>query len=112
MGAGITVWGIHTMDDPLFLNQHLIAIGWEKMGNLSAIPASRDAYKEAYIAAYPDAKKGSIATSAGMRIDLSTKSRRATMWCFPPRLIAKSILALLRALIFMMQQRCIPTVGK
>lgn len=57
MAASITVWGIHTMDDPLFLNQHLIAIGWEKMGNLSAIPASRDAYKEAYVAAYPDAKK-------------------------------------------------------
>ena len=27
--ANKTVWGIHTMDDPLFLNQNLIAIGWE-----------------------------------------------------------------------------------
>ena len=24
------VWGIHTMDDPLLLNQNLIAIGWEE----------------------------------------------------------------------------------
>ena len=64
--ANKTVWGIHTMDDPLFLNQNLIAIGWEEMGDLSAISTSRDAYKEKYIAAYPDAKKGSIATSAGM----------------------------------------------
>ena len=64
--ANKTVWGIHTMDDPLFLNQNLIAIGWEEMGNLSAINTSRDAYKEKYIAVYPDAKKGSIATSAGM----------------------------------------------
>ena len=110
MGAGITVWGIHTMDDPLFLNQHLIAIGWEKMGNLSAIPASRDAYKEAYIAAYPDAKKGSIATSAGMLYRFVHEVQEGDYVVFP--LIAKSILALLRALIFIMQQRCIPTVGK
>ena len=46
--ANKTVWGIHTMDDPLFLNQNLIAIGWEEMGNLSAINTSRDAYKEIY----------------------------------------------------------------
>ena len=51
--ANKTVWGIHTMDDPLFLNQNLIAIGWEEMGNLSAINTSRDAYKEKYIAVYP-----------------------------------------------------------
>ena len=44
--ASVTVWGVHTMDDPLFLNQNLIAIGWEEMGDLSAINASRDAYKE------------------------------------------------------------------
>ena len=49
--ANKTVWGIHTMDDPLFLNQNLIAIGWEEMGDLSGIHTSRDAYKEKYIAA-------------------------------------------------------------
>ncbi len=63
--SGITAWGIHTMDDPLFLNNGLIAIGWEEMGDLSAISVSRDAFKEKYLAAYPDAKKGSVATSAG-----------------------------------------------
>ena len=62
--ASVTVWGIHTMDDPLFLNQNLMAIGWEEMGDLSVIGVSRDDYKEKYIATYPDAKKGSIATSA------------------------------------------------
>ena len=54
--ANKTVWGIHTMDDPLFLNQNLIAIGWEGMGNLSSIIASRDAYKEKYSAVYPETK--------------------------------------------------------
>ncbi len=60
------VWGIHTKDDHLFLSQKLIAIGWEEMGNLSDISTSRDSYKKKYIATYPDAKKGSIATCAGM----------------------------------------------
>ena len=61
-----TVWGIHTQDDDLFLSQGLIAIGWEEMGNLSGIGTSRESYKKKYIATYPDAKKGSIPTCAGM----------------------------------------------
>ena len=60
------IWGIHTMDDNLFLYKNVIAIGWSKMGDLSKIEASRETFKEKYIKAYPEAKKGSIATSAGM----------------------------------------------
>lgn len=60
------IWGIHTMDDNLFLKEDLIAIGWEKMGDLSKIDSSREAFKEHFGKVYPDAKKGSIATSVGM----------------------------------------------
>lgn len=60
------MWGIHTQDEDLFLHQNVIAIGWKDMGNLSQIRADRDAFKEKYIEIYPDAKRGSIATSAGM----------------------------------------------
>ena len=60
------VWGIHTMNDPLFLNNNLIAIGWKNMGDLSLIPPTRDAYKEHYAKAYPKAKKQSLANGAGM----------------------------------------------
>lgn len=42
--VGKKIWGIHTMDDPLFLNQNLVAIGWEEMGDLSKICPSRNAY--------------------------------------------------------------------
>lgn len=59
-------WGIHSMDDSLFLNQSLIALGWEGMGDLSSLPQSREAFKRRYMAAYPDGKKGAIANSAGM----------------------------------------------
>ena len=60
------VWGIHTMDDFLFPNQIVMAIGWEKMGDLSLIPNSRESFKRSYVKTYPEAKKGSMATSAGM----------------------------------------------
>lgn len=60
------VWGIHTLDDKLFLKDNLIAIGWHEMGDLSVIGPTREAVKERYSEVYPDAKKGNVATAAGM----------------------------------------------
>lgn len=60
------VWGIHTKDDNLFLRRGVIAIGRKDMGDLSLIQASRDFFKEKYTETYPNAKKGSVATGAGM----------------------------------------------
>ena len=60
------IWGIHTKDDTLFLKGNVIAIGWKKMGDLSLIAPNREAFKEKYELTFPDAKKGSIATGAGM----------------------------------------------
>lgn len=62
----IKVWGIHTLDDNLFLKENVIAIGWSEMGDLSVIEPNRDAFKKKYAETYVDAKKGSIATGAGM----------------------------------------------
>lgn len=62
----IRVWGIHTQDDKLFLQDNKIAIGWHDFGNLSKVEATRDAFKEHYAEVYTDAKKGSIPTSSGM----------------------------------------------
>ena len=36
----IRVWGIHTMDDKLFLQDQIIAIGWKDMGDLSKIDST------------------------------------------------------------------------
>ena len=38
------VWGIHTMDDNMFLHGNKIAIGWPEMGDLSRLNNSRDAF--------------------------------------------------------------------
>ena len=60
------VWGIHTKDDNLFLKGNVIALGWQQIGDLSLIAPDRESFKEKYIAAYPEAKKGSIPTGVGM----------------------------------------------
>jgi len=59
------IWVIHTKDDNLFLRRGVIAIGRD-MGDLSLIQADRDSFKEKYTETYPNAKKGSVATGAGM----------------------------------------------
>ena len=66
MDNEVRVWGIHTMDDNLFLNKNIIGLGWNKMGSLSLIPSDREAYKKAIANAYPNMKSGAIPTSAGM----------------------------------------------
>lgn len=64
-----TVWGIHagkTGDaDMLFLKKNVIAIGWEKMGDLSKLKANRDDFKDAMVKAYPEAKSNAIPIMAG-----------------------------------------------
>lgn len=60
------IWGIHTLNDSLFLKQNVIALGWKDMGDLSLIKDSRDEFKAKYVEVYPDAKKGSVPTSSGM----------------------------------------------
>ncbi|MGN1195969.1 MAG: restriction endonuclease [Acetatifactor sp.] len=60
------VWGIHTLDDNLFLKNNVIAIGWPDFGDLSKVTATREAFKERYAQIYPNDKPGAIPTSAGM----------------------------------------------
>ena len=60
------IWGIHTLNDNLFLKNNLIAIGWRDFGDLTKVKGTREAFKEHYVEAFPDAKKGQIANCAGM----------------------------------------------
>ena len=60
------VWGIHTQNDSLFLDKKVIAIGWELMGNLDLIPATKEDFTSKYSAIYPNAKKRNISASVSM----------------------------------------------
>ena len=60
------VWGIHTKNDSLFLENNLIAISWSAMGDLSLLEPDREAFKEKFKSTYPESKPQAIPTSAGM----------------------------------------------
>jgi len=79
------VWGIHTQDDKLFLQGSVIAIGWKEFGDLSGIPATREDYKQRYLAVYPDAKKQSVANSAGMLFRFAHEAQQGDYVVFPSK---------------------------
>ena len=64
-----TVWGIHagkTGDaDNLFLKHNVVALGWAKVGDLSILPADREAFKKKIAEVFPDKKPGAIPLDAG-----------------------------------------------
>jgi restriction system protein len=63
-------WGIHAGRsgdaDALFLQENCVAIGWSKIGDLSQLPADREAFKTALVSKYPETKSGAVPTTAGM----------------------------------------------
>lgn len=64
-----TIWGIHggkTGDaDSLFLKKNYVAIGWDKMGDLTLLAADREAFKARVAEVYPEKKPGAIPNNAG-----------------------------------------------
>ena len=89
MVSNKTIWGIHTTDDLLFLSQHIIAIGWSEMGDLSQLPPSRDEFKGRFLKTYPNGKKGAVATSAGMLFRFVHEVQIGDYIVFPSKLDRK-----------------------
>jgi len=63
------IWGIHggrTGDaDSLFLTKNCIALGWDEVGDLGALAATREAFKARVAETYPQKKPGAIPVDAG-----------------------------------------------
>jgi len=83
------IWGIHagrTGDaDVLFLKQNCIALGWDAMGNLSELPPDREAFKLRYVHAYPNAKKGGIATVSGVPFRFLHEMKQGDLVAYPSK---------------------------
>jgi restriction system protein len=61
------IWGIHSDQPSLDLIEgKFVSIGWDKVGDLSAIGPDRTELKERVSLAYPDAKPGAIPVWAGV----------------------------------------------
>ncbi|MEP3329199.1 restriction endonuclease [Sedimentitalea sp.] len=67
MSNDTAVWGVHmgahVGDRPI--DGGYVAIGWDKMGDLTKIAPDREAFKAALAVAYPDKKAGAIPVDAG-----------------------------------------------
>ena len=67
MANNPTVWGVHmgahVADRPI--EGKYVGIGWDKIGDLTKIGPTREAFKVALQAAYPDKKPGAIPVDAG-----------------------------------------------
>jgi len=61
------IWGIHMgkghADRPI--KEGFVAIGWSKMGDLSKLPANREAFKKTVTSTYPQLKPGAVPVVAG-----------------------------------------------
>lgn len=79
------VWGIHTMDDFMFLNRNVIAIGWKAMGDLGTLDADREAFKKRYASVYPEAKLQQVANSAGMLFRFVHEAKIGDYVVFPSK---------------------------
>lgn len=83
------VWGIHagrTGDaDSLFLQNNVVAIGWDEMGDLSKIKCDRDAFKLAVAKAYPTAKPGAIPNYAGQLLRFVCEMQVGDLVLYPSK---------------------------
>ena len=79
------IWGIHTLNDRLFLDKNIIAIGWKAMGDLSVIDQSRDAYKDKYSIVFPEAKIGTVRINGGQLYRFVTEAQIGDYIIFPSK---------------------------
>jgi restriction system protein len=70
VGGFMEIWGIHggrSGDaNHQFLNGKMVALGWAEMGDLSQLPATRDAFKAAVQETYPTTKPGAVPVYGGL----------------------------------------------
>ena len=87
MTAERTIWGIHMeWDDGTRPPETKdIAIGWPALGDLRALPSSRDAFKAALAGAYPNDKPGAVPVKAGILYRFAKEINVGDVIVYPSR---------------------------
>ncbi len=88
--SGRNLWGIHggrTGDaDSIFLKHGHVALGWARLGDLSKIPANRDAFKNRLKEAYPDEKPGKYAIDTGQLFRFVHEMKDGDLVAYPSKI--------------------------
>jgi len=83
------MWGIHggkTGDaDSLFVKQNRVAVGWDKMGDLTLLAADREAFKTKVLEVHPDKKPGAIPNNAGQLFRFVHEVRPGDIIVYPSK---------------------------
>lgn len=85
-----TLWGIHGGAhgdaDSLFLKHSVIALGWEGMGDLSKLPADREAFKAKLLEVLPDRKPGYYPNAGGQLFRFVHEAKVGDLVIFPSKM--------------------------
>lgn len=83
------IWGIHagkTGDaDLLFRQKNRIGLGWAEMGDLSRIPAEREAFKNKVAQVYPEMNPGAKINSASQLFRFVHEMKIGDLVCYPSK---------------------------
>jgi restriction system protein len=79
-----TMWGVHNDEPQLdLIGNGFVSIGWEEMGDLSAIGYDKEAMKAKLTAMYPDMKPGAVPGTAGTLLAFSHRMQRGDLVVYP-----------------------------
>lgn len=82
-----SIWGIHMSREhgTAPIDKSYIAIGWHQMGDFSKIVPTREAFKAAYVATYPEAKSGKIPVAAGVAFRFTVEMKIGDVVVYPSK---------------------------
>jgi restriction system protein len=81
------LWGLHNNHPDLGLvEEGFVSVGWDELGDLATLDASRDAFKAALREAYPDYKEGAVPVAAGVLYRFVHEMRPGDLVLYPYKL--------------------------
>lgn len=82
-----TIWGIHmgVQHELRPIDEGYVVLGWHEMGDLTKLPRSREAFKEAVARAYPTAKPGAVPVWAGTLYRFVHEMKNGDVVVFPSK---------------------------
>jgi len=84
-----TLWGIHAGRmgdaDTLFLKHNVIALGWAEMGDLSSLPAERDAFRNRWMEAKPGLREKQYIVGASQIFRFVHEAKKGDLAIYPSK---------------------------